>query len=146
MLAKGTKLIKGYSMADQVEETREVRTTDAQVGDESVQRQTVSQTTSVPGAVVAQRVVWYIVGFIVVLLLLRLVLLLLGANQGNAFVDFIYSFSGIFAAPFFGIFSYEPSYSKSVFEVSTLVAMLVYGLVGWGIAKLFTLGSNHAEV
>lgn len=146
MLVKGTKLIKGYSMAGQVEETREVRTTDAQVGDESVQRQTVSQTTSVPGAVVAQRVVWYIVGFIVVLLLLRLVLLLLGANQGNAFVDFIYAFSGIFAAPFFGIFSYEPSYGKSVFEVSTLVAMLVYGLVGWGIAKLFTLGSNHAEV
>lgn len=130
-------------MADQIEETREVRTTDAQVGDESVQKQTVSRTTSVPGAVVAQRIVWYIAGLIVALLLIRVVLQLLGANQGNGFVDFIYAFSGIFAAPFFGIFSYEPAYGKSVLELSTLVAMVVYGLIGWGVAKLFVLGSNQ---
>lgn len=130
-------------MADQIEETREVRTTDAQVGDENVQRQTVSRTTSVPGAVVAQRIVWYIVGFIIALLLMRVVLQLLGANQGNGFVDFIYAFSGIFAAPFFGIFSYEPAYGQSVLELSTLVAMVVYGLIGWGVAKLFVLGSNQ---
>lgn len=130
-------------MADQIEETREVRTTDAQVGDESVQKQTVSRTTSVPGAVVAQRIVWYIAGLIVALLLIRVVLQLLGANQGNGFVDFIYAFSGIFAAPFFGIFSYEPAYGKSVLELSTLVAMVVYGLIGWGVAKLFALGSNQ---
>ena len=130
-------------MADQIEETREVRTTDAQVGDENVQRQTVSRTTSVPGAVVAQRIVWYMVGFIIALLLMRVVLQLLGANQGNGFVDFIYAFSGIFAAPFFGIFSYEPAYGQSVLELSTLVAMVVYGLIGWGVAKLFVLGSNQ---
>lgn len=130
-------------MADQIEETREVRTTDAQVGDESVQKQTVSRTTSVPGAVVAQRIVWYIAGLIVALLLIRVVLQLLGANQGNGFVDFIYAFSGIFAAPFFGIFSYEPAYGQSVLELSTLVAMVVYGLIGWGVAKLFVLGSNQ---
>ena len=132
-------------MADQVEEVKEVRTTDTQVGDTNVQRQAVSQTTSVPTGVVAQRVVWYIVGFIIALLVLRLILLLLGANEGNAFVDFIYSFSGVFAMPFYGIFSYTPVYGHSVFEVSTLVAIAVYALVGWGIAKLFTLGSNTAE-
>ena len=132
-------------MADQVEETREVRTADEQVGNESVQRQTVSRTTSVPGAVVAQRVIWYIVGFVIALLVLRVILLLLGANQGNAFVDFVYSFSGVFAMPFYGIFSYTPSYGKSILEVSTLVAVVVYALVGWGVAKLFTLGSNSAE-
>lgn len=129
-------------MADQVEETREVRTTDAQVGDESVQRQTTSRATTVPSSLVAQRIIWYIVGFIVVLLVLRLILLLLGANEGNTFVDFIYAFSAVFAAPFFGIFSYTPAYGHSVLEVSTLVAIAIYALVGWGIAKLFTLNSN----
>ncbi len=132
-------------MADEVQETREVRTTDSQVGDTNVQRKTVKAVSSAPAGVVAQRVVWYIAGFIIVLLALRLVLQLLGANAGNGFVDFIYSLSGVFAAPFYGMFNYTPSYGVSYFEVSTLVAILIYALVAWGIAKLFTLGSNHPE-
>jgi hypothetical protein len=131
-------------MADEIRETREVQTTDEQVGATNVQRQTVSEVSAAPGNVVAQRVVWYIVGFIITLLALRLILQLLGANQGNPFVDLIYGLSGIFAAPFFGMFSYTPSYGVSYFEVSTLVAILIYALIGWGIAKLFTLNSSHA--
>ena len=131
-------------MADVVRETREVQTTDEQVGATNVQRQTVSEASSAPSNVVAQRVVWYVVGFIVALLGLRLILQILGANQGNAFVDLVYGLSGIFAAPFFGMFSYTPSYGVSYFEVSTLVAILIYSLIGWGIAKLFTINSTHA--
>ena len=93
--------------------------------------------------VVAKRIVYYVLGVIVAFLLLRLVLLLLAANQGNGFVDFVYAVGGFFAAPFFGIFSYTPVYGASVFEVSTIVAVAVYSLVAWGIAKLFTLGSNR---
>ncbi len=133
-------------MADREQATREVRTTDEQVGNTTVRRQTVAESASAPSSVVAQRVVWYIVGFIVALLALRLVLQLLGANQGNGFVDFVYALSGVFAAPFFGMFSYQPSYGVSYFEVSTVVAILIYLLVGWGVAKLFTLGSNRADV
>ena len=131
-------------MADVVRETREVQTTDEQVGATNVQRQTVSEASSAPSNVVAQRIVWYVVGFIVALLALRLVLQLLGANQGNAFVDLVYGLSGIFAAPFFGMFSYTPSYGVSYFEISTLIAILIYSLIGWGIAKLFTINSTHA--
>lgn len=130
-------------MADQEQATREVRTTDETVGNTNVQRETVTERTAAPTSVVAQRVVWYITGVILALLALRLVLQLLGANEGNGFVDFIYSLSGVFARPFFGMFSYEPSYGVSYFEVSTLVAMVIYALAGWGIAKLFTLGSNR---
>jgi hypothetical protein len=131
-------------MADEVRETREVQTSDEQVGGTNVQRQTVHEVSSAPSSVLAQRIVWYVVGFIVALLTLRLVLQLLGANQGNAFVDLVYGLSGIFAAPFFGMFSYTPAYGVSYFEVSTLVAILIYSLIGWGIAKLFTLNSTHA--
>lgn len=133
-------------MADREESTREVRTSEEQVGNTTVERQTVSETAAAPGRVVAQRVVWYIVGVIVVLLAARVVLLLLAANKGNAFVDFVYALSGVFAAPFYGIFSYQPSYGVSTFELSSVVAMAVYALVGWGVAKLFTLGSTRADV
>lgn len=98
------------------------------------------------GGVMAARVVWYITGVIIALLALRLVLQLLGANEGNPFVDLVYGLSGIFAAPFFGMFSYEPSYGVSYFEVSTFVAILIYTLIGWGIARLFTLNRPQAAV
>ena len=133
-------------MADREEATREVRTTEEQVGNTTVERQTVSESAAAPSGLVAQRVVWYVVGVILALVAIRVVLLLLGANRENAFVDFIYGLSGVFAAPFYGIFSYEPSYGISTLEISSLVAMAVYALVGWGIAKLFTLGSNRADV
>ena len=126
---------------DEERQTTEVRETNVQEGATNVQRQTVAQTTQADGRVVASRVVWYIVGFIIVLLVLRLVLLLLGANDNNAFVGFVYALSGVFAWPFYGIFSYQPAYGQSVLEVSSLVAIAVYALVGWGVSKLFTLSS-----
>ena len=126
---------------DEERQTTEVRETNVQEGATNVQRQTVAQTTQADGRVVASRVVWYIVGFIIVLLVLRLVLLLLGANDNNAFVGFVYALSGVFAWPFYGIFSYQPAYGQSVLEVSSLVAIAVYALIGWGISKLFTLNS-----
>lgn len=127
---------------DEERQTTEVRTEKTQTGGTNVERQTVATETTAPTSVIAKRIIYYIVGIIVALLLLRIVLLLLAANQGNAFVDFIYALGGIFAAPFFGIFSYTPVYGASVFELSSVVAILIYMLVGWGIAKLLTLGSN----
>ncbi len=128
-------------MADEQQVTREVQTTEEQVGATTVRRQTVAQRTSVPAGVVAQRVIWYITGFIIALLALRVVLLLFGANRVG-FVDFVYSFSGIFAAPFAGIFS-TPSYDgKFYLDSASLVAIAVYALVGWGLAKLFTINNK----
>ena len=91
------------------------------------------------------RIVWFIVGFIIVLLALRMALMLLAANEGSAFVDFVYSLSGVFAMPFYGIFSYTPAYGSSFFEISSLVAIVVYALVGWGIAKALTITSAQPE-
>ncbi len=127
-------------------QTTEVRETNKRVGDTTVQRETVSQRTSTPGVVVFQRIVWYVTGIVIALLVLRLILLMLAANDTNAFVGFIYGLSGFFAAPFFGIFSYQPTYGQFTFEVSTVVAIVVYALVGWGIAKLATLGRPQDEV
>lgn len=124
---------------------REVIQTTDEPARTDVEREVVTDR-GTSGGVMAARVVWYITGVIIALLALRLVLQLLGANEGNPFVDLVYGLSGIFAAPFFGMFSYEPSYGVSYFEVSTFVAILIYALIGWGIARLFTLNRPHAAV
>lgn len=95
---------------------------------------------------VAARIVWFIFGAIIALLTLRFVLLLLAANDTSAFVGAVYALSSIFAAPFFGIFSYQPTYGEFTVEISTVVAILVYALVGWGIARLLTISRPRQEV
>lgn len=90
--------------------------------------------------IVARRVVWYIAGFIIALLALRIILLLLGANRGSGFVDFIYALSGVFAAPFAGIFP-APTYGQFFFDTASVIAIIVYALIAWGLARLFTLNT-----
>lgn len=130
---------------DTEQHTTEVRDSTVHNGNERVSRQTVTNRDAAPANVVVRRIVWFIAGFIIVMLALRMLLLLLGANEASPFVGFVYALSSIFAAPFYGIFSYEPSYGQSVFEISSLVAILVYALAAWGIAKLLTLGSNRTD-
>jgi len=91
---------------------------------------------------VAERVVWLITGVIMGLLALRFLLRLLGANAGSGFADFIYTVSYPFAAPFFGLFSYDVDLTTGRFEFETLIAILVYALLGWLIARVTTLGKR----
>lgn len=91
---------------------------------------------------VAERVIWLVFGIIMGLLALRFLLRLLGANPNNGFADFIYTISEPFAAPFFGLFSYDANLAQGRFEFETLVAILVYALLAWLLAKIFTLGKR----
>jgi hypothetical protein len=131
---------------DRNQETTEIRQTDEQVDDTGTTRKTVQTTRATDGQLIIHRIVWYIAGVIIALLVLRIVLLLLAANQGSPFVDFVYALSGIFAWPFYGIFNYTPAYGSFVFEISSVVAIAVYALIAWGIAKLATLTSNRSDV
>lgn len=131
-------------MQQEKQET-EVRETTTQNGDTTVQRQTVAQHSHTSGLVLVQRVIWFIVGLINVIVAIRFVLLLLGANREAGFTDFIYSLSSPFVAPFVGIFG-EPTYGRVVFEVSSILAIVIYSLVAWGIVKLLTIARPHQEV
>src|ERR1700730_333834 len=81
--------------------------------------------------------VWWIVGFIEVLIAIRLVLKLLGANPAP-FVRFMYDVTWPLVAPFHGIFN-TPQEGRSVLEPESLVAMAIYALIGWGIVSLIRL-------
>lgn len=88
------------------------------------------------------RIVYFILGIFEAFLALRLILKLLAANTGNTFVDFIYYISKVLLAPFSGIFKIATSSGegvKSVLEPATLVAMLVYALIAWGIVRLIMI-------
>ena len=87
------------------------------------------------------QIVWYILGLIEVLLLFRFILKLLGANPGAGFTDFIYGATYIFAAPFLSVFRIT-QVQGSIFEWTTLLAMLVYWIIAIGIVKLFFMGKT----
>jgi hypothetical protein len=127
------------------EQITEVRETSAQPDGTQVQRQNISRSTQVSGVVTAQRIVWFIVGIINVLIAIRFALLLLGANQSAGFVDFIYGITSVLVAPFVGIFG-QPSYGEFVFDWSSLLAIAVYSLIAWGIVKLITLSRPREEI
>jgi len=83
----------------------------------------------------ARRVVWFLAGLLLVDLALRFVFKLTGANAGSGFASFVYGSTNPFVAPFNGIFGNAAS-GGAVFEPSTIVAMIVYALLAWGITAL----------
>ena len=131
---------------DEEERTTEVRETSSSVnGGGATQRTTVTRS-SVSGGIVGQRIIYLIAGVVVAFLILRIILLLLAANQGNTVVDFIYGVSGIFVAPFYGIFNYTPTYGASMLDISSIAAIVIYLLIAWGLASIVTLGSRRRDV
>ncbi len=98
----------------------------------------VSETTAHrgPGPVaMVERLIVFIFGLIQALLLMRIILLLLAAREGNPIVSFIYDLSEIFVAPFRGMFAMDtvPA-GEAALDVAAIVA-----LIGWTIIELLIL-------
>jgi hypothetical protein len=88
----------------------------------------------------------FVFGVIEVLIAIRFVLMLLGANAEAGFAKLIYGVSGVFMAPFSALFNTQEA-GGAVFEWSALVAIAVYALVAWGLVALIRAVSprEHAE-
>jgi YggT family protein len=89
--------------------------------------------------------IWLLFGIVTGLLAIRFILKLLGANESAGFANFIYAASGPFIAPFNNLFG-NPATGGSVMELNTLVAIIVYMLVAWLVAKVVWLlaGENRS--
>ena len=97
----------------------------------------------------AKRWVYYVLGILETLLAFRLILKLLGANPRSGFVAFVYNLSQAFLAPFSGIFRSIVSpgiETASVFEPATLVAMVVYALIAYAIARIIEIRMHRGKV
>jgi hypothetical protein len=86
----------------------------------------------------ATAVVGFIVGIVDVLIAARFLGKLLGASSSSAFVHGIYQISGVFVAPFTGIFG-DTGNKTNTFETASLVALVVYAVIGWGIVVLIRI-------
>lgn len=92
--------------------------------------------------------VYFFFGALEILLAFRLVFKLAGASVGSAFVGLIYGITGIFILPFEGIFRRgftQGIETTSVLEPSTLVALIVYAVLAWGIVKLIRVLSGEKQ-
>jgi uncharacterized protein YggT (Ycf19 family) len=95
------------------------------------------------GEVVALRVSRILVVFLyglvvaaIVIMVIAFFLQLFSANQSAPFVQWIYRSADVVMAPFRGIFPRVEAESGSVFDVSILFAILMYGLFAMGIHAL----------
>jgi uncharacterized protein YggT (Ycf19 family) len=93
----------------------------------------------------ARRVVSLIFGILAVLLVLRVLFLLLVANETNAIVDFIYAVTEPFVAPFRGIFNFDtvsPG-GASVLDVAAVVALVGWFLIYLLIMAILSIGDRR---
>ena len=81
------------------------------------------------------QLVWLIFGLIDALIAIRIFLKLIAANPNSGFAIFVYGITAPFVAPFVGL-TITPSADGVVFEISSLIAIVVYALIGWIIVKL----------
>jgi hypothetical protein len=87
---------------------------------------------------VAMRVVVFAFGVLQALLILRIILLLLVANQGNDIVSFILGVTDPFVEPFIGMFDLNrvTADQGSVLDVAAIVA-----LIGWTLVEALILAA-----
>jgi hypothetical protein len=87
------------------------------------------------GGEVARRVIVLVFGIVQILLVLRIVLLLVAANQAQPLVNAILTLSQLFVAPFEGILGTDAlSSNASILDVAAVVA-----LIGWSVLELVIL-------
>ena len=92
-----------------------------------------------PGPVtLASRIVTFAFGVLQALLVLRIILLLLVANQANDVVSFVLGVTDPFVEPFRGMFSLDrvTADQGSVLDIAAIVA-----LVGWTLVELLVLAA-----
>jgi len=89
------------------------------------------------GGEVAGRIVMFVFGIIQVLIILRIVLLLLNAREGNGLVQFILNSSQLFVSPFEGMLNTNALHSGgSVLDIAAILA-----LVGWTVLEALILAA-----
>lgn len=95
------------------------------------------------------KLIWFIVGVMAVLLAIRFVLLLGGADPNTGFANLMYGLTGWMVAPFSGLFgaplTFEGGAVAGRFAPEVLVAIVVYLLIGLLVTKLaeLMLGTNR---
>lgn len=84
------------------------------------------------------RILYTLLGILEILLGLRFVLKLIAANPASGFAMFIYGITAPFMAPFNALVA-TPRVEGSVLEITVLIAMAVYALFFWVLARIILI-------
>jgi hypothetical protein len=84
------------------------------------------------------QLVWLLFGILEALIALRIGLMLIGANPGSPIVALISGFTSLFLFPFTGLVA-SPAVGNMVLELSSMFAMLIYGLIAWAVERTIWL-------
>ncbi|MBE0683691.1 MAG: YggT family protein [Anaerolineales bacterium] len=86
----------------------------------------------------ATQLIWLLLGILEALIALRIGLKLIGANPESPIVALIYGFTYLFLFLFEGLVA-SPTAGSMVLELSSMFAMLIYGLLGWAAERMVWL-------
>ncbi len=92
------------------------------------------------------QLIWLVFGIIMGLIAFRIVLRLLVANPGNTFADFVYSITDPFLQPFYGLLNTPTTTTGMAFELSSLVALIVYAIIAALITTLVRILFSKSSV
>ncbi|HEY9122017.1 MAG TPA: YggT family protein [Brevefilum sp.] len=81
------------------------------------------------------QIIWFIFGLIEAMLGLRFLFKLIAVNPNNPFASLLYSVTDLLLTPFASLAG-APSAGGMVLELSTLLAMLIYALIGWALERI----------
>ncbi len=104
------------------------------------QRQVIEDP-SASGRVLVARIaglIWLLFGALDLLIFVRIILKLIAANPNSGFAQIVYDVSGVFLLPFSNLVA-SPVIGTGVFEISSMIAIVIYALVAWIIVRLFRL-------
>lgn len=82
----------------------------------------------------ATQLVWLVLGLVEAMIALRVVFKLIAVNAANPFAALLYNVTDIFVAPFASLTG-APAAGGMVLEISSIIAMIVYLLIGWALER-----------
>lgn len=81
------------------------------------------------------QLIWLLVGLLESAIALRFVFKLIGVNAANSFATLLYNVTDIFVAPFASLIR-APAAGGMVFEISSIIAITVYVMIGWALERI----------
>jgi YggT family protein len=83
----------------------------------------------------ATQIIWLLLGLLEAAIGLRVVFKLIGVNGANPFAALLYNVTNLFVAPF-ATLTGTPAAGGMVLEISSIIAMIVYLMIAWALAKI----------
>ena len=90
-----------------------------------------------------ENLIYFIFGGIALLIAMRVLLKAIGANPENAFTNFIYQLSRIFVAPFLTMVDPIELGTTAMFEIASVLAIILYLILAWLLVRLMILLFNR---